>query len=97
MSNGDVEPYYIPRHLDDPERWYFWTLDEALVLVGPIILGYVFHMFVFGIALSAGGYFAYRKFKGSEQANVAVYGVYWYYPPLGLKGTPPSYVRRYVG
>ena len=97
MSSGDVEPYYIPRHLDDPERWLFFTLDEALVIVGPILLGIIFHMFELGIVLSVVGYVAFKKFKGSEQANVAAYGVYWYFPAFGLKGTPPSCVRRYVG
>ena len=31
----------IPRLLDDPERWLFWTLDEAAALLGPAGLGLV--------------------------------------------------------
>ena len=36
---SDADKYVIPSRLDDPERWLFWTLDEAAALLGPAVLG----------------------------------------------------------
>ena len=36
---SDTQRHVIPRRLDDPERWLFWTVDEAAVLMGPALLG----------------------------------------------------------
>ena len=43
----------IPRRLDDPERWLFWTLDEAAALLGPAVLGLAANEFVTGLAAGA--------------------------------------------
>ncbi len=32
---NDNARYTILRRLDDPERWLFWTVDEAAALMGP--------------------------------------------------------------
>ncbi len=99
-ENGDVEPYYIPRHLDDPERWMFWTLDEAGALIVPFtILAVGYGYFLTGMAASLGLFWTLRKLKGSEQPNIVVYGAYWIFPRwvMRLKGTPDSAIREYVG
>ena len=36
---NDTARHTIPRRLDDPERWLFWTVDEAAALMGPALLG----------------------------------------------------------
>ena len=36
---NDQARHAIPSRLDDPERWLFWTLDEAAALLGPALLG----------------------------------------------------------
>ena len=33
------EEFVIPSRLDDPERWLFWTMDEAMTLFVPPIWG----------------------------------------------------------
>ena len=38
-SVNDTARHTIPRRLDDPERWLFWTVDEAAALMGPALLG----------------------------------------------------------
>ena len=47
--------HVIPRRLDDPERWLFWTLDEAAALMGPAVLGLAANQFVMGLVAGAGG------------------------------------------
>ena len=36
---NDTVRHTIPRRLDDPERWLFWTVDEAAALMGSALLG----------------------------------------------------------
>ena len=36
---NDTARHTIPRRLDDPERWLFWTVDEAAALMGPACSG----------------------------------------------------------
>jgi len=38
---NDQAKHAIPSRLDDPERWLFWTLDEAAALLAPALLGLV--------------------------------------------------------
>ena len=96
---GDEEAFYIPRHVDDPERWLFWTWDEALALILPIALISVgMGQFLLGIASAAVWFYGLRRLKGSEQPNIVIYMAYWFFPHwlLRFKGTPPSYIREYV-
>ena len=53
---NDAERYTIPSRLDDPERWLFWTMDEAAVLMGPAMLGLAANAFVPGLVIGIGGW-----------------------------------------
>ncbi|MCY4005087.1 MAG: type IV conjugative transfer system protein TraL [Rhodospirillales bacterium] len=96
---ADLARHAIPRRLDDPERWLFWTVDEAAVLMGPALLGLAANAFVTGLAAGIGGWLLLRRVKRGGGANIARYALYWALPDfvLRLQGTPPSHVRRYIG
>ena len=96
---NEVERYAIPSRLDDPERWLFWTLDEAAVLMGPAMLGLAANAFVMGLAVGAGGYLALRRIKRGGRAGLLMHAAYWLLPgaALRLKGAPPSHRRRFAG
>lgn len=96
---SELEAFYIPKHLDDPERWLFWTVDEALVLIAPFFLGVMLNFYLIGMIMSITLYLLYRKFKSTGANNLIQYMIYWYFPHYmsGLKHTPPSYIRTYVG
>ncbi len=89
----------IPRRLDDPERWLFWTLDEAAALLGPAVLGLAANQFVTGLVAGAASWLLLRRVKRGGGANIALYGLYWFLPGfvLRLKGTPASHRRRFAG
>ena len=53
---ADTARHAIPRRLDDPERWLFWTVDEAAVLMGPALLGLAANAFVPGLVAGVGGW-----------------------------------------
>ena len=96
---NDTARHAIPRRLDDPERWLFWTMDEAAALLGPAVLGLAANAFVTGLVAGASGWLLLRRVKRGGGANIALYALYWFLPGfvLGLKATPPSHVRRLVG
>ena len=96
---NDTARHTIPRRLDDPERWLFWTVDEAAALMGPALLGLAANQFVPGLIAGVGGWLLLRRVKRGGGANIARYALYWFLPDfvLRLKGTPPSHVRRYFG
>ena len=96
---SDPTRHAIPRRLDDPERWLFWTVDEAAVLMGPALLGLAANAFVPGLIAGVGGWLLLRRVKRGGGANIARYALYWFLPDfvLRLKATPPSHLRRFVG
>ena len=91
--------WVIPRRLDDPERWLFWTLDEAAALLGPAVLGLAANQFVTGLVAGAASWLLLRRVKRGGGANIALYSLYWFLPGfvLRLKGTPASHRRRFAG
>ena len=60
---NDTARYAIPRRLDDPERWLFWTLDEAAVLLGPVVLGLAVNEFVVGLVAGVAAWLTLRRVK----------------------------------
>ncbi len=96
---NEAERYTIPSRLDDPERWLFWTLDEAAVLMGPAMLGLAANAFVIGLAAGVGGWLVLRRIKRGGRAGLAVHAMYWFLPgaALRLQGAPASHRRRLAG
>ena len=94
----DCSRYVMPRRLDDPERWLFWTFDEAGVLLGSALLGLAANAFFAGLAFGTVAWLALRRVKrgGARAAHSALY---WFLPDFALRlsGTPPSHVRLYMG
>ena len=96
---NDTARHAIPRRLDDPERWLFWTFDEAAALLGPAVLGLAANQFVAGLVAGIAGWLLLRRVKRGGGANIAVGALYWFLPEfvLRLRGTPPSHLRRFLG
>ena len=95
----ESDRFTIPGRLDDPERWLFWTLDEAAALLGPAVLGLAANAFVTGLIIGLCGWLILRRVKRGGSANIALYTLYWFLPGfvLQLKGTPGSHLRRFAG
>ncbi len=96
----ETEVYYIPKYLDEPERIMFWSIDEIIVMLVPmIVIGFCFNHFIHALLVSTIALLNWKRFKGSEQANLHLYILYWFYPHCvtGLKATPKSYIKTYFG
>ena len=96
---NDQAKHAVPARLDDPERWLFWTLDEAAALLAPALLGLAANAFVTGLVAGLGGWAALRRAKRGGGADTALCALYWFLPgfALGLKAAPPSHLRRFTG
>ena len=96
---NDSARHAVPARLDDPERWLFWTLDEAGALLGPAVLGLAANAFVTGLVLGVSAWLVLRRVKRGGGANIVFAALYWFLPGfvLGLRGTPPSHLRRFFG
>ena len=96
---NEAERFAIPGRLDDPERWLFWTMDEAAVLMGPAMLGLAANAFVTGLVIGVGGRLVLRRIKRGGRAGIVMHAVYWFLPGevLRLQGAPASHRRRFAG
>jgi len=92
-----MEAFIIPRRLDEPERWMFWTVDEALIMLVPVITGMMTGFLLVGAVIGIGGFVLLRRLKGNGQANLGLYALYWFFPNVfNFKATPLSAIRRFV-
>jgi conjugal transfer pilus assembly protein TraL len=94
MSNDKT---YIPKTLDDPARWLFWTLDEVVIFLIPFVVGILSSHVLLSIVIGALGIMGLKRLKGREGQYVILQAVYWYLPFLKLQSTPASMIREWVG
>ena len=96
---NEAERFSIPSRLDDPERWLFWTMDEAAVLMGPAMVGLSVNAFVTGLVTGVGAWLVLRRIKRGGRAGMVMHAVYWFVPGavLRLQGAPGSHRRRFAG
>lgn len=93
------EQFYIPKHLDDPVRWLFWTMDEAALLLSGFVFGVVFNHILITALIGCALMLLLKKLKGREGHTFLLRLAYWHLPlsRRAFKATPPSYIREYVG
>ncbi|RIA46282.1 conjugal transfer pilus assembly protein TraL [Hephaestia caeni] len=94
-----ADTHVIPAHLDDPELIGLWTLDEFLAMVIPFAWGVLTQHILIGLFLAFAGWWGLRKAKSGRAASWLIHLAYWYLPTgfLGLRATPPSYLRLMAG
>ena len=87
----------IPRHLDDPPRFLFWDLDEAILFMLALILGIMVDLLFVGAASGVALVVAYGRAKSGRHHAFALHLLYWHLPvTLGFRRTPPSFIREYI-
>lgn len=90
---------YIPQHLDEQERYLFFTPDELGVVVVPLMLATVLANFLIGLMVSATLFWLLRRFKKGAGLPRLMTMAYWLFPSavFKLKATPPSHLRELAG
>jgi len=99
VTKMSLEKFYIPKHLDDAPKFLLWTIDEAMSAMIPIFLGIMMGMGLFGPILAIVCFKSWKKIKGSGGQGFLRILIYWNYPReiLGLKATPESAIKNYIG
>lgn len=97
--SGDYEKYYIPKHLDEPAKLMFWTLEEVLIMIIPFVIGISNGYTLVGIIVGLALMVLWKRMKGREQSNLLMYASYWHLPQIlfKLKYTPKSFYRFFIG
>ena len=92
------DKYYIPQNIDQPIRVYLLTIDELILLIVPIIAGFIFNQMLLGFILGIASAVWIKKVKGEQGHYYLMNLMYWYLPDLiKFKVTPPSHIREYLG
>ncbi len=87
----------IPQHLDDPPRFLFWDLDEAILFMLALVLGLMVDLVFIGGATGVALVLAYGKAKSGRHRAYALHLMYWHLPvTLGFRRTPPSWIREFI-
>jgi len=95
MSKDD----YIPQYLDEPERYIFFTPDEAIAAIVPLAGLSALTNFAIGLVAAVAAVLMLRKFKEGGPLHRLVWRAYWILPPgiLKTRATPPSHLRHLAG
>lgn len=91
----------ILKTLDNPMRIIFWSMEEFLIMIVPLFLGFMlanFFVLLSGIVLKI----IYAKFKNKSTQRYFKHVLYWHLPTNNLKkqgivkNLPPSHIREYL-
>lgn len=90
---------YIPQNLDQQTRYIFFTADELLAVVVPIMIFTMVSNFIPGLAVGIGALWLLRKFKRNSSLHRLKWAAYFALPSyiFKFKSTPPSNIRELVG
>lgn len=91
--------YYIPKHLDDPPKAFWWDMDEIIifaVIFFPAILLKNFTFLLIFTTIAAFSVLQYTKLKAGKLKGFLWHFAYW---QLGFKfkGIPDSNIREFSG
>jgi len=89
----------IPKHLDDPPRLIFWTIDEVIIFLVPFTLLVIGRGMIFsGLIISITLFWLMRKIKQDRGHAFLLAFLYWHLP--GKKNNKrlfcPSHIREYI-
>ncbi|WP_068470645.1 type IV conjugative transfer system protein TraL [Parachlamydia sp. C2] len=97
----NAQRHYIFKTLDNPMRVVFWSIDEFLIMVIPLFIGFILAnvlILLSGIVLK----FFYAKLKKKNSNQSFKHLLYWYLPTHNLKkqgivkNFPDSHVREFL-
>ena len=95
-----MEPKHILlNHLDQPVRFLYFTLDEAIVLLGSFLLGGIVNKPLIGIIIGVLLAVILNKIKKFND-NCNITQMFYWYLPTSTKAYRlclPSYIREFLG
>ncbi len=93
------EKFYIPQHLEDPAKFLFWSIDEAMAGILPLAIGLIMGLKLITLALTVICFKGWKKFKSqnAQQSSLRAF-LYWHYPSkiMDMK-LPDSSIKIFIG
>ncbi|MCW8966244.1 MAG: type IV conjugative transfer system protein TraL, partial [Candidatus Pacearchaeota archaeon] len=90
----------IPGTLDDPPKFLFWDMDQAMVFLSMFMMGLIAGFIASGLILAGVFGWLYGKSKTGKHRAYIIHMMYWYLPSSlvsRFQVTPPSHERQYLG
>jgi conjugal transfer pilus assembly protein TraL len=88
----------IPSRLDDLPKFLWWDFDVALLAMTGMVFGFVSEHIIVATAIGFGSAALYQRSKSGKHRAFGLHLLYWYTPiRMGMKATPPSAIREYIG
>lgn len=98
--SDEFEKYRFPQMLDQQRRLFGLQIDEAILLLAPLGVGFYFGYYVVGLASGMILMFILKKLKRGKPSTYLYNAVYWYFPSYTrgsvFKKIPPSYYRHWI-
>lgn len=96
MNNKE---YFVPSHLDDQAKFFFWELDEFMAMMTPLFFGILMEMLMVGVVLGFLALLGMQKLKSGSARGFMKHIMYWYLPEsvLKMRCIPGSHVTEFVG
>lgn len=95
-----METGYIPRTLDQQEKFFLWEADQFIVAVLIVGVGMSIGMMLTGLFGGGLAAYLYGKLKSGKHQKFAAHLMYWWLPSaisVKTKTTPPSDCRNFLG
>jgi conjugal transfer pilus assembly protein TraL len=88
----------IPNRLDDPPVFLWWDFDVAMLFMSFLMFGIITEHVLLFVAIGMLLCWQYRKSKFGKHKAFGMHLMYWYLPMnFGMRLTPPSCIRRFIG
>ncbi|PIV15558.1 MAG: type IV conjugative transfer system protein TraL [Gallionellales bacterium CG_4_10_14_3_um_filter_54_96] len=94
------EAGYIPRTLDQLEKFLLWEVDQFVIAVMIIGVGVSSGMLLSGLVCGGLAAWQYGKLKAGKHPKFAIHTLYWWLPSdvfAKTQVTPPSHIRYFLG
>ncbi|MBP9777631.1 MAG: type IV conjugative transfer system protein TraL [Rickettsiaceae bacterium] len=95
MTNDNK--FYIPKHIDEPARIIFFSVDEFVLVVIVAGLFFMFGHELVAIVLSVATYFGYKHLKQKESSAYVQRMLYWHAGFGASHHIPKAAMRKYKG
>lgn len=91
---------YIPRTLDQPEKFFLWEIDQFVLMVLICGVGITMGMMLSAMFIGVATAYGYGKLKSGKHPKFATHLMYWWLPSAispKMQITPPSDYRYFLG
>lgn len=73
-----MERQKLPNHVDDPQQFLMWSVDEVLPLVIAFLIGFMLEQVIIFTCIGFLITKVYRRFRDSRPDGFMLHALYWH-------------------